>query len=287
MHKRRGASCRCYSLQKAGFVLSLLLLLQPQFALADTAEAVQSAMQKDEGGESSSVQDKKPEEDNTPRWKKSLSEGSDHLFYFVEAISGKKLKTETYELLKGVNEVAIEKSRIVFRRSDNQELEISHDTDGGAKFFSDWEKSKINLEDKFGKSGKEFLDNIASVHLKGDRIEVIRNGPEELVVELGNRKIHPAFDLRGLRFRKISLLVDRKSDFPGLEDIQGVTAVIKAPGLSFPVDVKEFSKKKLEKENEIKVGVRNPVPGALRALLFMPQVFRFHFKLKRKEIAGS
>ncbi len=218
-----------------------------------------------------------------PKWTRRIEEGPDQIFFLAEAVSGKKLKNETFDLLRGVTEVVIEKQEIIFKRIDKEELKISSDTESGGKFFDDWEKSKTNLEDKFGRQGKEFLENIKSVHVSGDRIQVERNGPEELVVELGSKKLHPAFDLRGLRFKQISMLVDHSGDYPCLKDIQGVSAIIKAPGLSFPVEVKEFWKRRLKKDNEIKVAVKNPVPAAVRVFLFMPAILRFHFSLPRKE----
>ena len=264
-------------------MLSLCCLLQSGPALGDTSESVQnSVVEAKQDVEKQEGEQEFADKIATPKWKTPLEEGSDQLFYFVQAVSGKKLKPVTYELLKGVDLITIEKQRIVFRRCDNAELEISDSTEGGAKFFVDWEKSKVNLEDKFGKSGKEFLENITAVQVKDGRIEIIRNGPDDLLVELGDRKIHPAFDLRAIRFKQISMHVHTDKDLSYLEDIRGVTAVIKAPGFTFPVDVKEFSKKRLEKENDIRVGVRNPVPGPLRTLLLMPQIFHFRFRLMRK-----
>ena len=222
------------------------------------------------------------ENDNTPKWKSKIAEGSSDLFYFVEAVSGKKLKTQTFDLLEGVTDIELSDDHIKFIRSDKQELIVGADTTGGAKFYKDWEKSKINLQEKFGDQGKTFLENIQSIHLSGNRIEVNRKGPEEFSVDLGDKKLHPAFDLRSIRFKKIAVTVDSSGAFPKLRDINGVVAVIKAPGFSFPVEVKDFCKKRLETENDITVGVTDPVPSALRAFFFLPSIFHFHFRLKRK-----
>jgi hypothetical protein len=217
------------------------------------------------------------------QWAKPLAEGPDKMYYFVEAISGKKLKPKTYDVLHGVTDVSLQESKIVFHRVDKEELELRFDTEHGAKFSEDWEKAKVNLESKFGPSGREFLDSVDSVHLAGDRIEVVRKGTQDTRIDLGGRKLHRTFDVRGLRFRQLSMKVDRSGKHSSLKDIEGVTAVINAPGFSFPVEVKEFSKIKLEKVNDIKVGVRNPMPTPVRAILFMPSILRFHFLLSRKE----
>lgn len=222
------------------------------------------------------------ENDNTPKWASKIETGSEDLFYFVEAVSGKKLKPNTYDLLKGVTDIEIGPTQIKFVRSDKQELIVGADTTGGTKFYQDWEKSKTNLQDKFGDQGRAFLDSIAAVHLTGSRIDVQRKGDDELTVELGDKKLHPAFDLRSIKFRRISMLVDKSGSFPKLRDITGIVAVIKAPGFSFPVEVKDFCKLRLQTENDITVGVTDPVPPALRAFLFLPSIFHFHFRLKRK-----
>lgn len=230
----------------------------------------------------SSIEKKIETESDTP-WKTELASGTDRIFYFAEAVSGKKLKPETYKLLLGVNEVLINNDKITFHRSDGEKLEFSRDSTHGSKFFDDWDKSKINLEHKFGPAGKEFLESVEKVQVDGNRIGVIRKGADDVQVELGKRKIHHAFDLRALRFRKLSMLVDTSAKSPELKDITGVSAILNMPGFSFPVDVKEFRKIRLEKENDIKVGVRNPVPKTMRTILFLPSILRFHFKLARKE----
>jgi hypothetical protein len=222
-------------------------------------------------------------DEETIHWEKPLNEGPDNFYYFVEAVSGKKFKPKTYELLRGVTEVTVEDNKIVFCRVDRETLKLGSDTERGGKFFDDWEKAKINLESKFGTSGREFLESIDRVRVAGDRIEVVRKGKQDTTINLGERLLHRAFDLRGLRFRQLNMRVDKSEDHPTLKDINGVTALINAPGFSFPVEVKEFGKIRLEKGNDIRVGVRNPVPGAVRAILFLPSILRFHFMLPRKE----
>ena len=141
------------------------------------------------------------------KWPLCVSEGPDDLFYFLEAVSGKKFKPKTFDLLHGVTDVTVENNVIVFHRVDKVELRLGHDTERGGKFFEDWEKAKINLEAKFGPSGRDFLDSVDRVHIAGERIEVIRKGAPDLVINLGDRKLHHAFDLRGLRFGRLSMLV--------------------------------------------------------------------------------
>ena len=216
-------------------------------------------------------------------WSKPLENGSDIVFYFDEAITGKKLKKGTYDLLRGVDRVTIEEHKIVLHRSDDEELHFAADSEHGAKFFNDWQKAKTSVEEKFGPAGKEFLDSVKSVHIDGDRIQVMRKGSDDNTVNMGQRKLHHAFDLRGLRLRHLGMTLDTSGEHPMLTDIEGVTAVINAPGFSFPVDVKEFGKIRREKLNDFTVGVRNPVPGPLRAMLFLPAVLSFHFSLERKE----
>ncbi len=222
-------------------------------------------------------------DDEDIHWTSSINEGTDTIYYFAEAVSGKTLKQDSYDLLRGVTDVLIEKERIRFVRCDKEEIELSAATTHGSKFFKDWEKSKTNLESKFGPAGKQFLENIEAVHVIGDRIEVARKGPELLSVDMGERKFHHAFDLRGLRFSKMSMKVDSSGKNPSLKDIEGVSVILNAPGFHFPVDVKEFAKKRLEKNNDIKIGIKNPVPAPVRAMLFLPPVLRFHFEIARKE----
>lgn len=268
-------SCR-FSKTRIAACLFLVLFLADTAALADSA-ALPSDLPQQENS-----QDEKKKEDDFA-WSKPLKEGPDTIFYFAEAISGKTLKPETKELLRGVDSVTIEKDKISLHRIDKEQVDLTKESEHGRKFFDDWEKSKINIESKFGPPGKDFLDSIAGVNIDGSRIKIQRSNSDEFTVDMGDRKLHHAFDLRGLRFGQINLSVDTSGAHPALKDIQGVSALINAPGFSFPVRVLEFSKVRLEKENDIKVGVSNPVPGAVRALLFLPSILRFHFKLQRKE----
>lgn len=231
--------------------------------------------------ESSETGDK--DEIERVHWPQALKTGPETLFYFTEAISGKKLKPQSSDLLRGVTEVAMKGQRIVFTRMDNEQLELGPDTAHGAEVLKDWEKAQKNAAKQFGPKGEEFLKSIEAIRLVGDRVEVLRKGEEELSIVMGERKLHHAFDLRGLRFRKISFLIDSSGDHPFLKDIEGVTVLINAPGFSFPVEVKEFHKKKDPKGTDLTVGVRNPVPGAIRAFLFMPAVIRFRFHMPKKD----
>ena len=215
------------------------------------------------------------------KWPNAIQTGSTTLFSFTEAISGKKLKRRSYDLLLGVNQVELRGKRLVFMRVDNQELEMGDDTAHGAETMTDWEKSKTNAAKQFGPKGEEFLDSIKCIKVNGDRVEVLRTD-SDLSVVMGERKLHHAFDLRGLRFRNISFLIDCSKKHPFLKDIEGVTVLLNAPGFCIPVDVKEFHKWKTDKGTDLTVGVRNPVPNALRTVLFMPSVIRFHFFMPKK-----
>jgi hypothetical protein len=215
------------------------------------------------------------------KWPQAIESGSTTLFSFTEAISGKRLKRRSYDLLLGVTQVALRGKRLVFTRVDNQELEMGDDTAHGTETMTDWEKSKANAAKQFGPKGKEFLDSIQCIKVNGNRVDVLRTD-SDLSVEMGERKLHRAFDLRGLRFRNISFLIDCSQEHPFLKDITGVTVLLNAPGFCIPVDVKEFHKWKTEKGTDLKVGVRNPVPNALRTVLFMPALIHFHFFMPKK-----
>ena len=217
------------------------------------------------------------------KWPQAIDKGPDLFFYFTEAISGKPLKPASYELLKGVTEVCLRDDKIIFKRIDNKELEMGADTAHGAEVKSDWDKAKKKAGKQFGPNGQTFLESIKTIKLNGDRVELIRSGAEEISIVMGERKLHHAFDLRGLRFGKVSFLIDTSQKHPFLKDIDGVSVLINAPGFSFPVEVKEFHKWKNEKGTDLKVGVKNPVPGALRTVLFMPPVIRFHFSMPKKD----
>lgn len=269
-------SARTFRFRNAGIAGAILLqlFLSQNSALADSAAAA---------GEAASPSENHSSDAEDFSWSKPIKDGPDTIFYFAEAISGKTLKDETKDLLRGVDKVTIDKTKISLHRVDDEQVDFAAESEHGRKFFEDWEKSKINLESKFGAAGKAFLDSIKSVQIDGSRIRIQRSNSDDFTVEMGERKLHHAFDLRGLRFGQISMNVDISNKHPGLKDIDGVSAVINAPGFSFPVRVREFSKLRLEKENDIKVGVSNPVPSAVRTFLFLPSILRFHFKLPRKE----
>src|ERR1043165_7906029 len=92
------------SLTRVGMLLSLCCLLQSGPAWGDTSESVQnSVVETKQDVEKQEGEQEFADKIATPKWKMPLEEGSDQLFYFVQAVSGKKLKPETYELLKGVD----------------------------------------------------------------------------------------------------------------------------------------------------------------------------------------
>jgi hypothetical protein len=275
----RSLSFKPNRFQNYGTAVLCILLFQTQtLALADSAALPSETPTQVEAQNS---QQGKDEQDFS--WNKPLTDGPDTIFYFAEAVSGKTLKQETKDLLRGVDLVTIDEDKISLHRIDNELVELAKESEHGRKFFDDWEKSKVNIESKFGPAGKAFLDSIARVQIDGTRIKIQRSSDDEFTLEMGDRKLHHAFDLRGLRFGQLSMSVETNNEHPWLKDIQGVSAVINAPGFSFPVGVREFSKVRMEKENDIRVGVANPMPGPVRALLFLPSILRFHFKLPRKE----
>ena len=122
-----------FSARKAGIILSAILLLafsgQSAPTLADSAESPSVTLPTKE------AEPKQASLDELLHWSKPISEGPDQMFYFAEAVAGKTLKPETYDLLRGVNEVTIEKERIVFKRVDKEELKLGTDTEHGGKFF--------------------------------------------------------------------------------------------------------------------------------------------------------
>lgn len=224
------------------------------------------------------------DEDELPQWKCRLEDGNLELAEFTQAISGKPIKADTEELLKGVVEVHLKPEYLEFRRSDNEQLRLYTESPRGIKMREDWNKAVKNAEERFGPSGRAFLESIAAIRLVDNHIEVDRTGPEEFVVEMGEKTLHRAFDLKALRFKKIRLNLDKSSEHTGLKDIDGVTVVVGAPGLSLPVEVKEFRRFKNDQgDTDVRVGVKNPVPGPLRTLFAMPQVLSFHFVLPKKK----
>lgn len=220
----------------------------------------------------------------TAKWQTPLPEQkTDSLLVFTRAITGKETKECTNELLNGVTEMSFLDEGLLFTRSDNARLLIAKTSDEGAELTQDWEKAKRNAEKQFGPSGRAFLSSIQSIRRKGDRIAVVRSD-ENMLVELGQRKLHKAFDLKAIKFGSIDFTLGQIQGKPALTDIDGVTVLVNAPGLTIPVHVKQFCKwKKPSGETDITVGIKTPVPGALRAILFLPKVMSFHFVMPKKK----
>ncbi|MBY0548660.1 MAG: hypothetical protein K2W95_15420 [Candidatus Obscuribacterales bacterium] len=218
------------------------------------------------------------------KWQTPLpGQKTDSLLVFTRAITGKETKESTNELLNGVTEMSFLDEGLMFTRSDNARLLIAKTSDEGAVLTQDWEKAKRNAEKQFGPSGRAFLSSIQSIRRQGDRIAVVRTD-EELLVELGQRKLHKAFDLKAIRFGSINFTLGQIQGKPALTDIDGVTVLVNAPGLTIPVHVKQFCKwKKPSGETDITVGIKTPVPGAVRAMLFLPKVVSFHFVMPKKK----
>lgn len=219
------------------------------------------------------------------KWRNSLTlPGGDSLLNFTKAVSGKDTKQSTRDLLNGVIEVNFLDEGLMFKRCDNAQLLISRHSKEGEKLEQDWEKAKRNAEKQFGSSGRAFLSSIKTIRRLGDRIEVIRSD-NNLLVEVGKKKLHHAFDLKAIKFENINLTLGEIRQKPALIDIDGVTVMVNAPGITLPVHVKQFCKWKNEKgDTDITVGIKSPVPAPLRAVLFLPKVVVFNFVLpKRKD----
>lgn len=218
-------------------------------------------------------------------WHKPMESGSDTLLRFTRAITGKPTKPETDRLMTGVTEVIFAEEGLIFQRQDSKRLMIPKASVDGQKLCAEWEQAQANAFEQFGPSGREFLQSILMIKEGEDgRVEIVRSGPEELCVDLGRRKLHRAFDLRGIRFRHIVLEMGTIADHPALTNIDGVTILLNAPGFTLPVDVKQFCKwKNVDECMDVTVGVKNPLPIPFRALLFMPKIMSFHFILPRKE----
>lgn len=218
------------------------------------------------------------------KWQRPFEgECSDMMIEFTRAMKGKDAKSNTKELMHGVTEMTFLEQGLMFTRSDEERLLILKSSQEGKRLTDDWEKARTNAEKQFGPSGKEFLASIASIKQDGDRIEINRTGKRELLVELGRRKLHHAFDLKAIRFSNINFEMGRINGHPALMDLNGVTVLINAPGFTLPVQVKQFCKwKKPGGEMDVTVGVKTPIPGAIRTLLFLPRICHFHFVMPKK-----
>lgn len=222
-----------------------------------------------------------------PKWSSQFPGNSDYMKRFTEAITGKPVKPETAELLNGVTELSLNDDSIEFKREDNAVLRVTRDTDWATEVLSNWQKAQDNAEKRFGPSGKQFLRSIKCIAVNGQQIEIRRESIEPLEVNLGNRKLHSAFDLRGIKFDEIRLCVDSK-EHPGLCDISGVSVTIGANGFSMPVQVKEFRKVIVEGgASDVTVGVQNPIPRPVRRILGMQNVLSFNFLLPKRKDAEA
>jgi hypothetical protein len=218
------------------------------------------------------------------KWSKPLcGDATDMMEVFTHAMKGKPTKEGTKELMHGVTELTFEEEGLMFKRADNARLLLLKTSEEGEKLTKEWDKAQRNAEKQFGPSGKEFLQSIQTIKQSGDRIEIVRTGKPELLVDLGKKKLHHAFDLKAIRFSGINFALGEIKGHPALMDLNGVTVLINAPGFTLPVQVKQFCKwKKTSGETEVTVGVKPPLPGAIRALLFLPKVVQFHFIMPKK-----
>ncbi len=259
-------SARLRHLLKSSLLsFAILLLAQPYAHCSDSAVEEISATQE-------------------PKWNKPFEgEATDMMMEFTRAMKGKAAKESTRELMRGVIELTFLEEGLMFTRCDNERLLILKNSEEGKRLTEDWDKAQKNAEKQFGPSGKEFLAGIKSIKQDNNRIEINRCGKGDLLVDLGKKKLHHAFDLKAIRFSKINFEMGTINGHPALLDLNGVTVLINAPGFTLPVQVKQFCKwKKSTGELDVTVGVKTPIPGAIRTLLFLPRICQFHFSMPKK-----
>lgn len=218
------------------------------------------------------------------KWSKPFQgEANDLMIEFTRAMKGKDAQANTKELMHGVSTLSFLPEGLMLTRQDNAKLLVLKTSVEGKKMVDDWETAQRNAEKQFGPNGRAFLASIEEVRQDGDRLEIHRAGRGELLVELGKKKLHHAFDLKAIRFSNIGFEMGEIKGHPALMDLTGVTVLVNAPGFTLPVEVKQFCKwKKPSGEMDVTVGVKTPVPGAIRTILFLPRICQFHFVMPKK-----
>jgi len=248
---------------------SLLLIGMGNFASAQNAET------------------STPEADlENPAWATPAPEDVDSpLLNVLVAISGKPQGLKTTTLLRGVTEVKRTASGIAFVRSDHQTLECDQNTKYGAKLFADWEKSAVKANKNVGPEAADFIRGLTSVRSSGQNVQIERKSQdcEISLISQQNNSQHKqkSIRLKSVHLSKLSFTVEKEKGQLWIKHLKGVEAVVNNGKLQITLQLKEFSRtKNADGQTVLTFGVMPTILLPFRALLIVPESFRFSLVLK-------
>jgi hypothetical protein len=198
----------------------------------------------------------------------------------VLGLSGAPVSDNTRTLLQGVKSIRRKPSSVELTKADETVTVLANDTEFGARVVKDINDVKEKLASKFGEEVGKLSDDFVGLTAEGNHFTVERLGPDEQLIELTER---PAdIKLKRVRFGKIKFNLAEANGSYVLKDIEGIE-VVPALGLSVPIEVKEFARRRnADGDDILTVGFKSPVPKPFRMLFGLKELMTFSWTLKHK-----
>lgn len=203
--------------------------------------------------------------------------GNDRCLHMLGALSGTNISAELVDLLKGVVRISRKESSIELQTADNAIFEIGLNTAFGEHLLDEIAGVKSRVGERLGQPAADIIDTLSGINLTGDRVEIERSGPDEVVLDLNNEKPAEGFRVKELRLRQMSFTLDYGDNRLGIKNIEGIRAVI-GHGFDWPVDLKELSMTFNDEGSRVfTVGIKNPLPRVWRDLFGAMDILHFSF----------
>lgn len=192
------------------------------------------------------------------KWDRPLAGQPGGFLPLVESLSGKPVGEETRDLLAGVYRITREGDRYEFHRSDGESLVFTPGTEFGDHLNEEFDDIQHKVERLAGSQGVAIARNLNELKLEKDTVSVGFLGAQAYTIDL-SKVSHKA--VKELRLGRLSAKVATSRGHASLKSIEGITVVVNLAGLSCPIEIKEFSRTRLENgDTQLTVGIRNPLP---------------------------
>ena len=114
------------------------------------------------------------------------------------------------------------------------------------------------------------------MELQDNRILIHRQGPEVVPISLGRQKQEKKLWVKRLKLGDLSFEIGEQPGRQTISNVTGFTVVLDA--MDMAIELRDFSRW-LNKDglNVYCVGVKNPIPGPITALLGLPDVLHMRF----------
>lgn len=209
-------------------------------------------------------------------WSKPLTSGTNGFSRTVEAITGKPVADDMKAFLQGVVSIQRLPDGLKFTREDNETIVLTRDTPFGARVLNAVDEAAEKATRKFGKPAGQMVSKLSGADLEDNHITIRREGAPVVPISIGRQKQEKKLWVKKLKLGDMGFQVSDQSGHSSISNVTGFTVVLSA--MDMPLELREFSRSVNEQGlNVYSVGVKNPIPRPISAVLGLNDVVHLRF----------